>query len=183
VTATAVLARAAALGIEDYDPGLIVEAVNALQPLGLDGALQPVERLLSQHDPADPPTGLFWVLRVLFEVPPEQGFPPVRIGEPSVAPPADASALPRFPIVVAGDLPLLVVRGYDLAGFAEPVEAHVTYYREHGTVRARPLVPASPEEALAEFERRWTSAYGADAPKEGPEVVREQLARLDVRAR
>jgi hypothetical protein len=167
------LARAAALGFDDYDPGLVAEAVNELQPLG-DTALQPVERLLSQHDPANPPLGLFWILRTLFDAP---EFPPVRLGEPTVPPPAGAE-LPRFPIVLALDLPLLAVRGYALAGFAEPVEHHVTYYRQHGTVRTAPLAPGAPDAALAEFERQWTSAYGPDAPSEGPAVAREQLARL-----
>ncbi|HET6548556.1 MAG TPA: hypothetical protein VFG79_08885 [Solirubrobacter sp.] len=171
------LARAAALGFEDYHPGLVAEAVNELAERGDEGALQPVEQYLSQHDPAQPPLGLFWVLRVLFDVPGDAGFPPVRIGSPTVPEPDDSSALPRFPIVLAADVPLLAVRGYDLAGFAEPVEAHVTYYREHGRVRARPLSPA-PEHALADFERQWARGYAGAPPGEGSDVVREQLERL-----
>jgi hypothetical protein len=170
------LARAAAMGFEDYDPARVVEAVNELQPLGKDAALERVDAAAAEDPQADA-FGLFWVLRVLFEVPPEQGFPPVRIGEPTVAPPPKSGPLPRFPIVLAQDVPLLAVRGYMLGGLAEAVENHVRYFREHGTVREAPLSP-EPAEAEEAFLHQWRAAYGDDYPAEGPAVVREQLARM-----
>jgi hypothetical protein len=150
---TATLARAADMQFEDYDPALVVEAVNELQPLGAEAALDRVEELLAARGPAQPSYGLFWVLRVLFDVPPEQGFPPVRIGRPSVAPPPRSGPLPRFPIVIADDVPLLAVRGYSLAGLAEGVDAHIAYFREHGVIRQAPLSP-SRDAAADEFLRQ-----------------------------
>jgi hypothetical protein len=174
---TAALARAADLKFSDYDPARVVEAVNELQPLGKDAALERVEALLGDRDPQKPAYGVLWVLRVLFEVPDGAGFPPVRIGQPTVTPPRDPASLPRFPIVLAGDVPLLAVRGYTLGGLAEPVDVHVDYYREHGTLRAAPLSP-SPENAEDEFMRQWKAAYGDSYPDEGPKVAREQLVRM-----
>ena len=174
---TATLARAADMQFEDYDPAHVVDAVNELQPLGKEAALERVEEFLSARGPQQPSYGLFWVLRVLFDVPAEQGFPPVRIGQPSVSPPSKSGPLPRFPIVIADDVPLLAVRGYSLAGLAEGVDAHVAYFREHGTLRSAPLSP-SPEGAANEFLRQWKAAYGESYPEEGPQVAREQLARM-----
>lgn len=174
---TAALARAADMRFSDYDPARVVEAVNELQPLGKDAALERIEGLLADRNPQQPAYGLFWVLRVLFNVPAGAGFPPVRIGQPTVTPPPDPTSLPRFPIVLADDVPLLAVRGYTLGGLAESVDVHVRYYREHGTLRAAPLSP-SPKGAEAEFMRQWKDAYGESYPAEGPKVALEQLARM-----
>jgi hypothetical protein len=175
---TSALALAADMQISEYDPARVVEAVNELQPLGKEPALERLEAELAGRDPQRPAYGLFWVLRVLFDVPAETGFPPVRLGQPTVSPPRDPAALPRFPIVLAGDVPLLAVRGYTLGGLAEPIEAHVRYFREHGRLRAAPLSP-SPERAEDEFLSQWKAAYGDSYPAEGLELAREQLKRMD----
>ena len=105
------LKRAADLQFRDYDAALVVAAVNELQPLGKEEALDRVEGFLSERAPEKPAYGLFWVLRVLFEAPGDTGFPPVRIGTPTVPPPERTGSLPRFPIVLAADVPILAVRG------------------------------------------------------------------------
>lgn len=171
------LDAAAAMTIDEYDPGLVVDAVNALQLLDQDAALARVDELIAQRRQDASNEGLFWVLRVLFDVPDEPGHPPVQIGKPTVPPPSRSALLPRFPIVLANDIPLLGLRGFFLGGLAEPVEVHAGYYRAHGTIRAAPLSP-SPEGALEEFLRQWKAAYGDSYPAEGPEVAREQLARM-----
>jgi hypothetical protein len=172
------LAAAAGMTVEEYDPALVVDAVNALQALGKDAALAHVDELIAERgqDPRGT-VGLFWVLRVLFDVPDTPGHPPVQIGAPTIPPPSRAASLPRFPIVVANDIPLLGLRGFFLGGLAEPVAAHAEHYRAHGTIRAAPLSP-SPEGAMDEFLRQWKAAYGESYPAEGPQVAEEQLARM-----
>ena len=172
------LDAAAALGFDDYNPRIVIEAVNQLQGHGSD-ALSLVEQFLVDPDTPKPATGLFWVLRVLVEVPESQGFPMVAIGTPTVEPPEDPSQLPRFPIVVLHDVPLLPLRGYTLAGFAQPVEDHLRYYRMHGSVRSRPLhPPESHDSMVGDFAAMWNAAYDGHGPTEGLEVVSEQLARM-----
>jgi hypothetical protein len=148
-----------------------VAAVNELQPLGKGPALERVAARRADQDAL----GLFWVLRTLFDVPSDPGHPPVRLGQPEPPEPDDPSALPRFPIVLALDLPLLAVRGYALAGLPEPVEAHIAYYREHGSVRASPLAPPAGGAGVeAEFARLWGAGEHRD---EALALVREQLRR------
>src|SRR5262245_13157803 len=96
--------------VDDYDPGVVISAVNALLPLGKNAALSEVAAL----EPEPPASGLFWVLRVLFEVPDPPGFPPVILGTPAIPPPSDPASLPRYPIVVVRDVPLLIAGGYVL---------------------------------------------------------------------
>jgi hypothetical protein len=127
-----------------YDPLAVIRAVNALQPLGKEKALAVIAeylRVASQfYDPGR--EGVFLVLRVLFDVPPDPGhMPPMFVGAPWPAAPADPKRLPRFPILLQDGVPLLLVSGYLLAGFPEQPESHVEYFRQHGRLRDGPLVP------------------------------------------
>ena len=101
------LDRASAMQFDDYNPGYIIQAVNGLQPLGKEKALESIDSYLEKRDKGTAGYGLFWILRVLFEVLGELGFPPVRIGKPSIPPPAELEKLPRFPIVMIRDIPFL----------------------------------------------------------------------------
>ena len=170
----AALGRVAAMRSDDYDPGLVVAAVNALQPLGKDAALAEIAKT-----PESPPAnGLFWVLRVLFDVADPPGFPPVHLGTPLIPPPSDPGRLARYPIALVRDVPLLVAGGYVLRGLAEPVRAHIDYYREHGSARDRPLEPAeSPDDVRDELLELWTSA-GGEHREQVLHVVSAQLARM-----
>ena len=163
----------------DYNPAYVIEAVNALQPLGKEAALVHIETYLATRSEGEYPYSLFWVLRVLFEVAKEQGFPPVHMGQPSIPPPADPGLLPRFPIVLVLDIPLLASGGYLLRGLPEPVTDHVAYFRQHGTVRQRPLAPPQSVDGVeAEFLKRWTAAYGDASTTEVLLCVRPQIARM-----
>ena len=61
--------------------------------------------------------------------------------------PTNRHLLPRFPISMERDIPLLLVRGYMLGGRAEPVEEHVEYFRTNGVLRSKPLTP--PDDPLS----------------------------------
>lgn len=179
-TVIRLLDRASTVGFEDYHPAYVIEAVNALQPLGKDRALAQIDSYLEGRDQSSYPDGLFWVLRVLFDVPAEQGFPTAYIGRPSIPPPAEPGKLPRFPVVMVRDIPFLAVRGYILQGFPQPVEEHVAYFRDHGVLRERPLAPPASMDGIAEaFMQRWTAAYGDAFAAEALATIEEQIARLE----
>jgi hypothetical protein len=175
----AVLEPAATIPLDAYDPAAVIRAVNALQPLGTARALDAIDAYLAGRAAGQETTGLFWVLRVLFDVPAAVGFPPVGLGQPTIPPPADPAALPRYPIVMARDVPLLAVRGYFLGGLPEPVEAHVAYFRAHGTIRPQPLRPPAGLDGVEEdFLRQWRAAYGDAHTAEVRATIQEQLRRL-----
>lgn len=171
------LERAATMPVDAYNPAFVIEAVDALQPLGKEKALAQVDACLASRG-KKVVHGLFWVLRSLFDMPPGRAFPPVRIGEPALPPPADPAKLPRFPIVMARSIPLLAVDKYILGGKAEPVDAHVAYYRAHGVLRAQPLGPISPEGVEEAFVQAWKDAYGDAHLRQALVAVRAQIARL-----
>ncbi len=170
------LAHAARLTFEDHDPAVVIAAVNDLVTLSKDAALDAVE---AQAGDGGDAIGLFWVLRALFDMPPEPGFPEVRWGEPDVAPPADPASLPRFPLVLAADVPLLVVHGYFLTGLPEPVAAQIIDYREFGRMREGPLEPPDDPAAVeSAFLEHWRRAYGGARDAQARELLAPQLARM-----
>ena len=170
------LQRASSSAFATYDPSPVIAVVNALVPLGKDGALATLGAFLAKQDLAkDPHHGLFLVLRVLFEANPH---PPVLLGGSRPAPPSPPDALPRFPIMMVDDVPLMLVAGYTLRGLAEPVTAHLAYYREHGTLRAAPLAPSVGHDRMAGYEAQYQAAYHAAPPDAERQFVQAQLARL-----
>jgi hypothetical protein len=174
------LERAAAMPVAAYDPSTVIAAVNALQPLGKEHALEQIDSCLHGLPAAAYPSGLLWVLRVLFDVPEKLGFPPVVMGTPDVPAPADPTQLPRFPIVILCDIPFLVVREFILFGLPEPVQAHVAYFRRHGVLRATSLTPAAnPARLEEELLQLWHTAYGDAYAARALERIREQYTRLE----
>jgi len=176
---TSLLDQAATMSVEDYNPARIVHAVNALVPLGKEAALAQISSYLKTRSKPAEVQGLFWVLRVLFDVPAGQSFPPVRIGQPNIPPPADPGKLPRFPILIVRDIPFLVVSGYDLGGLPEAVDAHVTYFRTHGVLRDNPLTPPSSTAGIdQDFLQQWRAAYGDAHLADAQRAHQSQLARI-----
>jgi hypothetical protein len=169
-----------------YNPRKLIRAVNLLQPLGKVKALAVIDEYLrvtsDWHD--DGREGLFLVLRTLFDVPDDPGHMPVMgVGAPSPSEPKDQKLLPRFPIAIEGDIPLLLVEGYMLAGSPEQVESHVAYFRQNGRVRAKPLVPTdNPFKELEKFAKspRWIydGKDGLHDEQRGRQFLGEQLLRL-----
>ncbi|HEY4241456.1 MAG TPA: hypothetical protein VGM88_16660 [Kofleriaceae bacterium] len=158
------LAHAASADFTKYDPRAVIDAVNALIPLGKDAALDKIA-----HAKGD--RGLFLVLRVLFDADPP---PPMRIGAP--VPPPPAKALPSFPILMVDDVPLMLARGYTLAGLPEAVSSHVDYYRAHGTLRAAPLKPPAKLDR-ATVEAAYRAVYGAAPDDQERAHLNAQLDR------
>jgi hypothetical protein len=158
-----ILSLAASEDFAHYQPQLVIAAVNALLPLGKDGALATIESYLAEHNlETDSQAGLFLVLRTLFEVPQPPGYHlPLRLGGSSPPPPADSKSLPHFPLVLIDDRPLLMVTGFALGGDIEPVAAHIQNFRAAGTLRKKALQPSQPPAAVLEqFETVYQHAYG-----------------------
>jgi hypothetical protein len=101
-----------------FQPRLLVQIVNRLQPLGKDKVLAAVTeylRIAPYYGFAHARPGLFLVLRVLFDLPDGMSdYPVMHIGSPTPPPPTDGTSIPRFPLTLSGDIPLLLVCGYCL---------------------------------------------------------------------
>jgi hypothetical protein len=174
-----ILERASSSDFMNYAPQAVVDAVNALHPLGKDGALHAIDAYLAQADQTADHHGLFLVMRVLFEVPADPGYhPPVRIGGSNPPPPKDPKSLPRFPILLIDDIPLMLVSGYALGGDPEPLAVHIQHFRDRGTLRAQPLKPSKSKDALARYEATYRSAYGAGPSAREIAFVQGQLDRM-----
>ena len=173
-----ILSLAASGEFAQYRPQSIIDAVNALLPLGADGALDAIQSWLGNQDlQADPRPGLFLVLRVLFEVPADPGYhPPVHLGAAFPPPPPDPASLPLHPIMLVDDWPLMLVSGYALAGDIEPVSAHVQFFRTRDTLRARPLAPSNAKHSVVDhFIATWRRAYGSLPPRSEKDFIKTQL--------
>jgi hypothetical protein len=150
---------------DQYNPLPVIQIVNRLQPLGKEKALAAIDEYLRvASDNSDARDGLFLVLRALFDVPKSPGhMPHMLVGMPSPQAPKDPAMIPRFPIVLLEDVPLLLVWGYTLFGEAEPVAKHVQYFREQGRLRANPLSPTNaPLKVFGLFHKDFLSVYGDD---------------------
>jgi hypothetical protein len=169
-----------------YDPRRVIRIVNALQSLGKDKALAAIGEYLRVASPFDSEAreGLFVVLRVLFDVPKGPAhMPTMYVGAPFPGAPKDMKPMPRFPVLLLDDVPLLLVSGYVLVGEAEPVERHVAYFRKWGRLRSTPLIPVdAPFEVYEKFRRLYLGAYGDKLGEWGREQVQilviNQLLRL-----
>ena len=168
------LQRASSSDFTAYDPTAVIEAVNALIPLGKDGALAALDKFIAGCDlERDPHQGLFLVLRVLFDAAPH---PPLRLGSSRLPPPSSPAVIPRFPILMVDDVPLMLVDGYELGGLPEQLSTHLDYYRQHGALTA-PLRPAKTDRQTA-FVQAFRQAYGRGPDLAEHDHIDAQLERL-----
>src|SRR5262249_8128304 len=114
------------------------------------------------------------------DIPDDPGYMPrMAVGAPQPDEPNDAKQLPRFPILLQDDVPLLVVYGYNLGGLAERAENHVAYFRKKGRVRAKPLRPSdAPLSLLHACARKTAGLYNPSAARIVNQLMASQL--LDV---
>lgn len=172
----------AAIGAIDaarFDPAPLVRAVNALQPLGRDAALDVIDEYLRVHNAAlaGVDESVFLVLRALFvPSPPHRAHPTAHLGAPSVAPPTNPDDLPAFPLAIADDVPFVLVTGYILGGLPEQAEQHMPWYRANATIRPRPLAP-NPATALASFAATAGGRHFFAAEPTGRAMLTSQLQR------
>ena len=168
------------------NPRSLIQTVNRLQPLGKDKALAALSEFLRVADgfTTGQRTELFLVLRLLFDVPEDPGYmPPMRVGGPNPENFQDPKLLPRYPLVLIDDIPLYLIWGYMLAGFPQPVEEHIEYFRKYGKLRDHPLQPSDdPLAVLAKYEQspQWIyrRAHNGFTEDSGREYLANQLLQL-----
>jgi hypothetical protein len=177
--------KAPALMGREYNPLPIIQIVNTLQPLGKEKALAAIDEYLrvASYFDSEAREGLFLVLRILFDVPEHPGYMPRIYAGASSPPPDYPKLIPRFPIVVKADIPLLLIYGYTFAGCPEPVEAHVDYFRKNGKLKDKPLLPTNdPLSILEQFEQSPQWLFGVTSewpePEHGKVLIIDQLLRL-----
>ena len=178
-----------------YNPLPVIQIVNRLQPLGKEKALAAIGEYVRVSDKWSgfdrPRSGMYLVLAVLFDLPDGiYSFQSGAFGAPSPPPPKDANQIPRFPIAIVDDIPLMLVNGYILAGLASPMENVVEFYRVHGQIRPSKLTPNNdPLSAVAHLTNSSQWIYGDTNLQETkfspPEdarqeqfMLQEQLLRL-----
>jgi hypothetical protein len=176
----ALLERASSSDFTGYDPRAVIDAVNALVALGADDAWGAVEASLTGADlVTEPRRGLFLVLRTAFDA---DLHPPVMLGTSDPPPPTDAGVVPRFPLVLVDDVPILLVSRYAAGGVVEPVTAHVAHYRASGTLRARALAPGTDADRMAAVTALYRAAYHVDPSPAVCSFVEDQLRRAGLLA-
>ncbi len=165
-----------------FEPKRALAAMSALMALAPEPRVAALRRYVEQRG-ATPPEGLFAVIRALVKAPDERqasepwpgvlhpGFlRPPALGAPEPPQPRDLAAWPRWPVLVVGDVPLVLVRAYALGGMPEPLSMHLDGLAR-ATWRTEPL---RPEPAAAIRARLTKLALDADAAA----LVHGQLERL-----
>jgi hypothetical protein len=130
----------------NFNPVLLLRAVNALHPLGKEQALKALwayDRLAHDLSSVDrrkyhvDEYRILPIVHLLFESPigSKPGF---VLGAGDVAPPK-GEAWPLFPIVLVQDVPFMMVSGYVLSGIPQQAADHLR--RDLGPLRSAPLSP------------------------------------------
>lgn len=175
-----------------FEPRLVIEAINTLQPLGQAAGVAAIRAFITQTESAgrECPGALFAVMRLLFDPPsPKAPTPtepydlttaarpgylrPPALGAPSPPASTDPAMIPHFPILLMADLPLSVVDGYALGGQPEPPSMHLDALCAGCTWRTAPLDPKTPGEV-----RYLLTHWGGLTPDQLP-LAFEQLDRLE----
>lgn len=149
----------------NYNPRTVIRAVNLLQPLGKEKALAVIEEFAHRcgDRAAD---SVDYVMRVLFEVPPDPGYFPEMGMWIFRFDPAWKKRFPRYPLVIIDDIPLLVGHRAGSSGPGLDPAQLVPYFRQHGVLRSKPLSPPNhPFQAIASPEKFPESCYDRKTEK------------------
>jgi len=186
----------------EANPRTVIEAVNALQPLGKEkgcAVLGEYLRVARNSDAwwatwerNDSEVNLFLVARALFEVPEKNGnkkdrdYPsvsgngflrPPALGAPDPETPKNLELYPRFPLHILDDVPVCLVSGYSLAGRAEPLESHLSILEKEAAWRTTRLKP--PENPFSVLEKlRKLDLWGNGEKRWGFERVEVQFCHM-----
>jgi hypothetical protein len=150
------------------DPTAIIKAVNVLQAIGKQKALDALRQYIAiapdgffdneqlPIDPGNIDQGdyniAFWIIRLLFE-PAQAGMriPRPMIGAAIPHPGKNDEGLwPLFPIEVVDDIPFMIAEGWNLGGHPQHPSAHIQWAERYGVIRDAPLQPADDPLAVAD---------------------------------
>jgi hypothetical protein len=192
---------APSVGARDFNPAMLVRAVNRLHALGKEQAIAELRRFLKistrsfcvERDPANIDTCdnqcVFLIVRLLFEpAEPTGKRPEMRIGAMRPSPPEGDRSWPLFPLALQDDIPFILIRGVILSGVPEDPSVHVDWAEKHGKLRARPLRPIDDPLAAVESlcalprsnswemamlrDQAWKMVEGVAGPWRTPEKER-----------
>ncbi len=148
------------------DPRLLIRAANVLIEMGHDKALAVLREFyrVGKYGP-DP----FWLVRVAFDSTLKDGCYVIpAIGRISPEPNEARTKWPTYPIVMAHELPLSLVRGVTLRGYPEQFIYYIVRTRNNLKLRSRPITPPSDPftrfETLVKSEEWPLGPYAKDRP-------------------
>lgn len=126
-----------------YNPAALIRIANELHGFGKDRvllAMREYSRVACViFDHGQEKLGL--VLRVLFDVPSSGAFPDLQAGRPLPYVRTDLKLIPRFPIALADDIPILLVSGYEMSGRPYSVESDLDFWATNCQLRPHKLRP------------------------------------------
>lgn len=169
-----------------FHPRRALDAIVALQALDVDARMPALHAWATSRAP-DVPSGVFAVVRAALQIPgrdqPATEWPgalqpgylrPPALGGPTPPAPDDPTLLPRFPVFVLEDVPLVVVSGYTLRGKPEPLTMHLDGLAE-ASWRTEPFRPGNRGEV------RYLLMHFGLWNGQGPviEMLEGQLKRYD----
>jgi hypothetical protein len=149
--------------------------VNHFVALGEDAAVEELMALSARREVIDPlgrsinlHERIGWVCRVLFAPKGQKSLRPPLYGR-LVRLPYDTMAQleswPLFPLALSGSTYFVLSdssQGFAIGGFPEPAQHYITYCREIGTFRRKPVKVPGREQALKDFAAlRWSKAWKA----------------------
>jgi hypothetical protein len=161
-----------------WDPAWSIKVVNELQALGKRKALATIEEFGRVLPFYQCPDEVILVLLILFDVPKDTGYMPAPPA--GMAPPKERKRIPRFPILILGDVPLNLCSGHAFFGGTgsdkEDLLRQIAFFRDHGEIRAKPLQPTDkPLQIYSEWESyRWPEA---ERPGRGRTIYFDENAR------
>jgi len=165
-----------------FDPAALVRAVNRLHALGGERAAQLLYDYITRAEGGAPsvdaadndPRRAALIARLLF-VPSKPGAasPPLRFGQADVTLPDPDPVWPHLPLVLSGELPFLLVGGYFVGGAMRSARDLIDEYVAGGRLRAAPLRPAPPMEAVEALVE--SEAWGKLLPPAQEPPVRAML--------
>ncbi len=124
------LARGPRLRGEGFNPYELIALANVFQPLGQEKAFAVFrEYVRVSHEAAEGQEPIRLLLLCLHDIPDTPGYlPQAPLGAPFPAAPDNLRLYPRFPLCFIDDVPLLLVKGYELGGETLPVSVELDKY-------------------------------------------------------
>jgi hypothetical protein len=169
-----------------WDPSWGIKAANTLAPLGKRKALAAIEEYLRVSH-LFPYYEMTRLMRVLFDVPKDTGYMPESpFRSWDERPPTDRKRIPRFPMLIIGDVPLQIadVTPTMKTGPYPDYAKDIAWFRDHATIRTKPLQPTDePLQLFSEWKTydwlyrdiKTSNSWGNDYIES---CVKAQLRRL-----
>jgi hypothetical protein len=141
-----------ATSLTQYNPEKVIRAVNLLHGMGKTKAIACMREYLRVTPYwSDGRSGLFLVLRVLFEIPKDKRMPMIHVGEYRPGTPTDWNECPLYPLLVVEDVPFLIPFVVTIAGSIQDPSEHIDFFQRWGHLRSSRLNP--PRHAIAVVDR------------------------------